>query len=223
MSDYRSYFDPLIKKVEGESQDTYLDSKGNHTVGTGLNLNDETVQGLMNIRGIDPEQVRSGERKLASEELNDIHNQYLDKREALVRDKVGKDLYDTLKPHEKAAVMSMGYQSLNNLGPVLTGRMATDDKIGAMREMILNTNADKDPGILRRRLEEAELYGGPLEFTSTFKTMSPEEKQGLLGIIDKLQNENVKQEMMNKYGSYLNEAKPTQFNKLQNALKINLK
>jgi len=222
MSDYRSLFDPFIKKVEGEAQDSYMDTKGNPTVGTGLNLNDETVQGLMNLRGIDPEQVKTGERKLASEELDDIHNQYVDKREALVRDKMGKDLYDMLKPHEKAAVMSMGYQSLNNLGPVLTGRIATDDKIGAMREMILNTNKDQDPGILRRRLEEAELYGGPLDFTATFKTMSGEEKKQLKDMMDKLQNENVKQEMMNKYGSYLQDVQPTTFNKLQNSLNVKL-
>lgn len=176
----------------------------------------------MHLRGIDPEAVRSGQRKLASEELDDIHNQYVGKREGLVRNQIGSDLYDTLKPNEQAAIMSMGYQSLNNLGPNFTGHLASDDKIGALREMILNTNKDQDPGILRRRLREAELYGGPLDFSAAFKTMNSEEKKQLRNIMDKIQNENTKKEMLDKYGSYVNETQPVQFNKLQKALNVKI-
>lgn len=219
MGDYKKYLDPLLEKVEGYSEDPYKDSKGIHTVGKGLNLEDADVQGLMNLRGINPEEVKSGSRQLASDELGDIHNAYLDKREGLVRSKMG-DLYDTLQPNEKAAIMSMGYQSLNNLGPSLSGHLAGGDKIGAMREMILNTNKDQTPGILNRRLEEAQLYGGPVDFSSTFKTMSPEEKQQLMKIADKIKNEHVKEEFMRNYGSYLQNAPaPEQFPKLQKLFK----
>jgi GH24 family phage-related lysozyme (muramidase) len=222
MPDSRNIFNDFIKKVEGHSDEVYADSKGVPTVGTGLNLDDETVQGLMNLRGINPEEVKSGQRKLATEEMDDIHNQYMDKRTGLVRSQVGEDLYDTLKPNEKAALMSMGYQSLNNLGPNLKGHIASDDKIGAMREMILNTNKDQDPGILNRRMQEAELFGGPLDFSSAFKTMSPEEKRQLMDTFNKLKNENVKAEALKKYGSYLNDAPPAQFNKLQDLLKTKM-
>lgn len=215
MGEYRKFFDPLIKSVEGHSDDVYADQKGNATVGTGLNLEDGTVQGLMKMHGYDPEEVKSGKRQIASDDLNSIHNSYLDDRERLVKGKMGPDLYETLQPHEKAAMMSMGYQSLNNLGPTLTGAIASGDKLAAMREMILNTNKDKDPGVLRRRMEEAQLYGGPLDFTSTFKVMSPEEKKQLTSIIEKTQNENTRQELMDKYGSYLNDApEKQQFTKL---------
>lgn len=216
--DYRKYFDPLIKAVEGNRAEAYDDNKGNPTVGTGLNLDDSDVQGLMKIRGIDPEQVKSGQRKLASEELDDVHNAYIGKREGLVRDRLGGDLYDQLQPHEKAAVMSMGYQSLNNIGPNLTNAIANGDKISALREMILNTNKDKDPGILSRRLQEAETYGGPLDFNSVFKTMSPVEITELQRQINKLKNENVKQEMLKRYGSYLNQPAPVKLDKLQQIL-----
>lgn len=219
MSDYRKYFDPLIKSVEGHSGDVYSDSKGHSTVGTGLNMDDSTVQGLMRIRGYDPDEVKAGTRSIASEDLDSIHNSYLDDREKLVKAKMGP-LYDTLQPHEKAAVMSMGYQSLNNLGPSLTGAMAGNDKIAAMREMILNTNKDKNPGILSRRLQEAELYGGPLDFSSTFKVMSPEEKKQLSEILNKTENENTRKELMDKYGSYLNDApEKQQFLKLNKLIK----
>lgn len=216
--DYRKYFDPLIKAVEGHRAEAYEDHKGNPTIGTGLNLEDADVQGLMRIRGIDPELVKSGERQLASEELDDVHNAYIGKREGLVRNKLGGDLYDQLQPHEKAAIMSMGYQSLNNLGPNLANAIASGDKIGAMREMILNTNRDKDPGILSRRLQEAETYGGPLDFSSVFKTMSPTEISELQAQIEKLKNENVKQEMLKRYGPYLNQPAPVKLDKLQQIL-----
>lgn len=215
MSDYRQYFDPLIKSVEGHSDDVYADQKGNATVGTGLNLEDGTVQGLMKMRGYDVDEVKSGKRNIASEDLDSIHNSYLDDRERLVKGRMGNDLYETLQPHEKAAMMSMGYQSLNNLGPTLTGAIAGNDKIAAIREMVLNTNKDKDPGILRRRMQEAELYGGPLDFSSAFKVMSPEEKQQLTSIIEKTKNEHTRQELMDKYGPYLNDAPAKQaFSKL---------
>jgi GH24 family phage-related lysozyme (muramidase) len=214
--DYRKYFDPLIKQVEGHQTEAYQDSKGNSTIGTGLNLEDPTVQGLMAVRGINHEDIKSGNRSLANDELNDIHDAYLNSREKLVRNKVGSDLYDTLQPHEKAAVMSMGYQSLNNLGPNLVGQLASGDKVNAIKEMILNTNKDKDPGILSRRLREAETYSGdPVTFNSTFKIMSPEEKQQLVDILNKTQNENTKKELMDKYGVSLGAVQPkTEFPKL---------
>lgn len=218
MADYRTYLDPLIKSVEGSSDTPYDDHNGNATVGNGLNLEDGDVQGLMKIRNIDPVEVKSGNRKLASDELGDIQNSYLDKREKLVRDKMGTGLFDTLEPHQQAAMMSMGYQSLNNLGPNLNSALAQGDKLGAMREMILNTNQEKNPGILSRRLKEAELYGGPLDLTNTFKTFTPEEKAQVKSIIDSNKNENVKKEMMDKYGSYLGEPQKVQFNKLQQML-----
>lgn len=219
MPDYSQFFDPLIKNVEGYKDTPYDDHNGNPTVGTGLNLDDEDVQHLMKIRNINPDEVKNGTRKLASEEMGDIQNSYMDKREKMVRDKMGNDLFDTLQPHEKAAVMSMGYQSLNNLGPNLNQAIAGGDKIGAMREMILNTNKEQDPGILRRRLQEAETYGGPLDFNSTFKTFTPEEKTAVTSMINKLKNENVKQEMLNKYGSYLGQSQPQAFDKIQKLLK----
>jgi GH24 family phage-related lysozyme (muramidase) len=216
--DYSQYLNPLLKQTEGQSTDVYQDHNGNPTVGTGLNLGDTDVQNLMKLRNIDPDEIKSGQRKLATDEADDIQNAYMGKREQLVRGKMGSDLFDTLAPHEKAAIMSMGYQSLNNLGPNLTGHIANDDKIGAMREMILNTNKENNPGILQRRLKEAELYGGPLDFTSTFKTFTPDEQDKVKDMINSVKNENVKKEMMDKYGSYLGQISPVQFKKLEQML-----
>ncbi len=214
--DYRKYFDPLIKSVEGHKEETYNDSNGNATIGTGMNLEDPTIQGLMSLRGIDHNEVKAGTRTIASHELEDIHNAYLGTREKLVRGKVGGDLFDTLQPNEKAAIMSLGYQSLNNIGPGLTGHLASGDKPNAIKEMLLGTNASKDPGILSRRLQEAQTYDtDPVSFGSAFKIMNDDEKRQLAEIIGKTKNENTRKELMDKYGSYLGTTQPKQeFGKL---------
>lgn len=219
MSDFKSLFNPLIKDVEGFREEPYEDINKNLTIGAGLNLNDEDVRGLMNLRGHDPEMVKAGQLRLSPQELDEIQDAYVQKREPLVRERLGRDLYETLQPHEKAAIMSMGYQSLNNIGPNLTGRIAEGDKIGAMREMILNTNKQKEPGILVRRLKEAELYGGPLDFTQTFQTMNEHEKRQVRELLNAIENENTRKEVLQKYGSYVGETQPTQFNKLMKLLK----
>ncbi len=219
MSEYKNLLNPLLQEVEGHSADVYNDSKGIPTAGAGFNLDDLENQGIMKMHGIDPAEVKSGKRSIASDESDLIKNSILSRKEELVRNKMGSDFFDLLPDHKKAAVMSMGYQSLNNLGPNLQQKMAEGDEIGALREMILNTNADSDPGILKRRLKEAELYGGPIDFAGAFKTMTPEEKQNLSKIIDKVQNEHTKKELLDKYGSYLgSKQEPLKVFKLANML-----
>lgn len=219
MSDYKSLLNPLLQQVEGHSDDSYTDSKGIPTAGYGFNLDDEENQGIMKMHGVDANEVKSGKRAIATDESQAIQDSILNRKEELVRGRMGSDFFDTLTPNKKAALMSMGYQSLNNIGPNLRGRMAEGDEIGALREMILNTNADKDPGILSRRLKEAELYGGPIDFSGAFKTMNNQEKQQLIDIINKTQNENTKKELLDKYGSYLGaKQEPLKVFKLANML-----
>lgn len=223
MSDSRKLFNDFITKVEGFKNEPYEDSYGTPTIGPGMSLKDDDIRGLMSVHGYDPDEVIQQKRSISSDVLNDIHNRYVDKREPLIQGKVGKDLYDQLKPNQRAALMSMGYQSLNNIGPNLTGYIASDDPVGAIREIVLNTNKKDSPGILKRRFEEAELYGGPLDFSAAFKTMTPEEKKQLMDGLSKIENENTRQEVLAKYRPYLQDTKPVQFNKLQKMIDIGKK
>lgn len=217
MGEYKRYAKPLLKDVEGFETNPYPDQKGHSTIGVGMKLSDPDIRGIMQLRNIDPDQVERGEISLTEEQLDDINDAYLDKREPLVKSKLGP-VYDTLPDNKKAAMMSMGYQSLNNLGPSLTGYLSSDDNIGAIKEMLLRTNKDKDPGTAVRRLKEAELFGGPLDFSSSFNAMSQEEKKHLLELIGGIKNENTKKEMLEKYSPYLQEAKPKLFNKINKML-----
>lgn len=216
MSDYKSLLSPFLADVEGNSSTAYNDSKGVPTAGYGFNLDDKENHGIMQMHGIDPNEVKMGTRKIASEEADRIKSSILDRKEALVRDRMGSDLFETLNPNKKAALVSLGYQSLNNIGPNLQEMIAKEDDPLALKELILNTNADSDPGILSRRMKEAQLYNpDPVTFSSAFKLMDNEEKSKLVKIINKTKNENTKKELMDKYGQYLGmTSEPLKFNKL---------
>lgn len=214
MPEYKKLFKPLIEAVEGRTNKVHRDINSVPTAGVGFNLQDADIQGIMGANNIDHNEVAAGNRDLSDPEIDAIQDSYMDKREPLVRNQIGGDMYDLLQPHEKAAVMSMGYQSLNNLGPSLKGYLSSGDKIGALREVMLNTNKQKDPGILVRRLKEAELMGGPLDFSSTFKTMSDQEKKDMLEMLNQIKNENTRQEVLEKYAPYLQGPPSNRFSKL---------
>ncbi len=216
---YKDLLSQHLKINEGVSDTPYTDQKGNPTVGVGMNLNDPDVRGLLKMRGIEPEEVTLGTRKLDDEESSQIHDSIVSNKEKALRSNIGSDLFESLKPNEQAAIMSMGYQSQNNIGPNLKGYLANSDKINAIKEMVLNTNKDNDPGIALRRLREGELFGGPVDFSSTFKIMSNEEKRKLMDTINSIGNENTKAEALKRYSSYLQD-KP-QMNKIQEMLNQN--
>lgn len=223
--DYRSMFDPLIKDVEGYSDTPVDDGKGNPTIGHGINLNDEGNKALLSMHGYDPVKVTAGEQNLDPDTVNNIHDSIVRNKESEVRSKIGSDLFDAMKPHEQAAIMSLGYNSMNLLGPQMTEKLASGDRTAAAKEMILNSNQKNEPGVLRRRLKEAELYADPVGFAQTMKSLTPEERDQVTNIINALQNEQLKQEMVTKYGSYLTPARTpasnfTKINKLLDIPKV---
>lgn len=218
MSDYKNLLKPFLRDVEGYREEPYLDSAGNPTIGAGLNLKDPDVRGLFQLRDYNPDEIIEKKRLPPPEIIDEVKDSYLNRREDLVRNKIGSDLYETLPANKKAALMSLGYQSLNNLGPSLTGHLASDDSINAIREMVLKTNKAQDPGTLVRRLKEAELYGGPVDFSSSFKTFSPDERKQVLDMLDKIENPHTKAEVLEKYKNYLQENNSPKFNKLNKLL-----
>lgn len=215
-------FDPLIKDVEGYSDTPVDDGKGNPTVGSGINLNDQGNRALLSLHGYDPDKVTSGEQTLDPDTVNNLHDSIVRNKESQVRNKIGSDLFDSMKPHEQAAVMSLGYNSMNLLGPQMTEKLANGDRTAATKEMILNSNQNNEPGVLRRRLKEAELYADPVGFAQTMKTLSPEERDQVTNIINNLQNDQMKQDMLQKYGSYLtpSRAPASNFTKINKFLDI---
>lgn len=208
-------FVDLITEVEGNREDVYLDSMGNPTAGVGFNLQDPDMRSSMFSEGVDPDEVAGGTRSLQPEEISRIKQTYYTKREPLVKNAVGSDLYDLQDDNKRAALMSLGYQSLNNIGPNLRSYISQDDDIGAIREIILNTNKHKDPGTLVRRLKEAQVYN-PEKFASAFQTFNDQEKKFVLDLLNQIKNEHTKKAVLEQYGNYLMGPPPKRFPALSN-------
>lgn len=215
--DYAEATIPLIERSEGFSPNVYLDSKGIPTIGSGLNLNDPTVRQILVSMEVDPDALISG-ATIPEEKLREAKNIYLSLRDPLIKEKIGTETFEKLPTHQKAAIASLGFQSLNNLGPKLKNTLEQNDPIGAIKEITLGTNPTEDPGTQNRRMREAYTFGGPLDFSLAMKDMEDEERRKITDIINKNQNPNTREHVMNKYGSYLKQPVRQPFSKIQKVL-----
>lgn len=195
--------------MEGYSDRVYPDHKGNPTIGHGLNLNDKVNQKLLTQYGYKVSEITSGRQSISLEDANSILNQVISKKEKQIRKQIGSSLFDSLQPNEKAAVMSLGYQSLKLLGPKLRHGLARNNAITVLRAIILESNPENKPGVLARRLKEAELFGDPVGFAIMMGMMTTSEKQRLLKIINKNKNLGQKQAMLEKYSPFLTQTVPS--------------
>lgn len=211
---YRKFLDPLLAETESFSDSVYEDSNKNPTVGYGANLNSPEVRGMFNLMNIDYDSVRNNQRKLTQEEARKLKDMQIRDKEKYFNKLLGERApASELNETKKAALMSMYYNNPELIGPNMINHLKNNDHLNVIKEMILNSNKDNEPGVLRRRLKEAELYGGPLDFSSSFKLMEDKEKQQILNIINQTKNEELKKELLQKYSPYIN-PKQQLFNKI---------
>lgn len=203
------YLKDHLTDVEGYSTETYDDQKGIETVGKGLNLRSPATTASLLRLGHDPEAVKTGAVSLSDEDLgkaeDDVINQ---KRELFNNIKSQGFPQKEFNEAQEAAMLSLVYNSPQLLGPNLRQRLNENDDLGAMKEILLNSNKEQSPGIQLRRLKEAEMYGGPLDFQQLLKTMNPEEKKQVYNMLGKIQNEEQKTEALKKYEQFNPDYKP---------------
>ncbi len=219
MSDYKSLLYPFLDKHEGFQETPYEDNNGYETVGHGFNTDNGDVQGLLAAHGMDVDKLRSGEQSLDKDTSGQIRNSLIDKHANAIRQALPS--FDVLPPNKQAALVSKHYQLPANFQELAP--MVDDDskQLDVMKTMTMQ-NA-KNPGVLKRNLETAELYGGPLDFASMFKTMTPDQKRQIAGTLDKIKNENTRKEVMDKINPYLDTVpQPQQFNRLNKMLSADL-
>jgi GH24 family phage-related lysozyme (muramidase) len=181
-------FNKLIKKHEGFSPDVYDDTQGNPTIGAGTNLNSPEVPEMLEKQGLDVDAVRSGEQlvdpstlmKLSQEQLNE-KRQYLDN----IRKRDFPNARIT--PEKQEVLESLMYNSPALLGPNLRDQLNRNDEIEATKEILLRSNKNKDPGIQKRRLDEARTFSGK-NFQEVMKTLTPEEKAEIRNLIQNIKN-----------------------------------
>ena len=217
--DYRPILKPVLNKAEGFRDTVYDDGRGNPTTGYGFNLNDKGNDALLQLHGVDKQALIEGRSKLTQEQADAIQDSILAQKEKLVRHTVGSDLFDNLPANKKATLMSLGYNSMNLLGPKLRQGVADNDDLAAAKEILLNSNPKKELGTLRRRSDEAKMYLGDDQYKRMNVMLDDNERKQLQTILDKSDNEDVKRDYMNEHGAIFekpNAPQPLAFNNLFN-------
>jgi GH24 family phage-related lysozyme (muramidase) len=146
-----------LAKFEGYDSGVYKDIKGIDTAGFGFNLDAPETRGILAASGYDPEDIRSGKVILDKDQAIDIKKQLIDINQRAIEKEFGD--YG-LSDNEIAALTSLRYNSPKLIGPNLTKYIQSGDKESAAREILVRSNKEKNAGLAKRRLEEAELFTG---------------------------------------------------------------
>lgn len=104
---YYDYGIPQTKEFEGFRDKTYMDTKGNPTIGYGFNLNDK------NMRSMVPSDVIAGRRPLSQQEADKIFMVRYNQAARDAMNYVGSDAMLRMDPERQAIIVDMAY----NLGP----------------------------------------------------------------------------------------------------------
>lgn len=197
-----------LSQHEGNVPEVYLDSKGNPTIGKGLNLNGPLARTYLQGMGYDPDKVIKKEQKIPQEDLEEVFKKIADKK---MDDVIAKLDGVQLPDNQLAAITSMYYNSPKLLGENLLKALNSGDTKAAVKEIALRSNKHKDTGIAKRRLQEAEaFYGKPLNDVG----FNPAEKQELFKYLDNMPDSAEKRQLANRF-AYLDPSKSTRgFNKL---------
>jgi GH24 family phage-related lysozyme (muramidase) len=208
MSDYKKELYNLLNKHEGFSELPYLDHKGNPSIGYGFNQNSEDVKNSFVKAQVDP-----NAQSLTREQADRIRDILIDKFENDLKNQITPEKFDSYSPKEKAGLMSLYYNSPGLVGPNLRGYLGADDKLGAAKEVLLNSNKDNELGVLKRRLDEADML---YNVRDVGQILDPKEKYNLKKIYDSSDNDSAKKEIYDSYGDVLGvRPNEVQFNKLK--------
>lgn len=220
------YLKTHLDDVEGNRSEVYEDQKGIPTIGAGINLRSPQAQKSLINMGHAPEAIQSGEIQLKPEELNKIQEESLSEK---------KRMFDVIKSQsfpqkelneaQEASLLSLMYNSPKLVGPNMRQHLNEGRDLDVMREMVLNSNQEQSPGLQLRRIKEAELYGGPLDFQQMLQTLKPEEKKQVFELLNKINNDEQKTQVLQKYSQFDPDYKrpddKPKFFKLANILKGN--
>jgi GH24 family phage-related lysozyme (muramidase) len=194
------YYKKLNSEGEGYAPAPVEDSKGHPTVGFGVNLDDPEMAGLAAARlGVSPDMIRSGQRVISPNEAQDLQKAVYENKKAKL-DKLRNNRFPAaeLGPQQTAALTDMYQQHSGLIGPNLMYHLNNNDDSSAIKEILLNSNKAQSPGQMKRRLMQASMFGGDA-FNDTVKNMSPDEKDQIRSVLNKMQNSNELQNIYKKY------------------------
>lgn len=203
MDKVKSLAKQKLKEFEGDSDEVYQDSKGIDTVGAGLALRSPTSKSAFSDLGYNVDDIKSGQVSVPREDLDSAMDNVLTQKYDLLNNiKEQSFPKKNLNDEQQAALLSLVFNSPELLGPNLRQYLNEDKDVDVMREIVLNSNKEGKPGVLFRRLQEAELYGGQKGFDDMLSTMSEQEKNIVFNTLNQTKNEQQKQKMMGKYPQF---------------------
>lgn len=187
----RAILYPFLEDMEDTHLEVYNDSNQNPTIGTGINLNAPGVETYLTPMQLEKEKLIKGEQKITPEQAKSLMDMKVHENEKMFSS-MKKEYFPStqLNPAQQAALLSMMYNNPSLMGPQLREHLNQNDTPNVIKEMLLRSNNEKDPGILKRRIREAELFGGPVDFNTTVKSMDPEEVAEMKKIISSMKNRN---------------------------------
>jgi GH24 family phage-related lysozyme (muramidase) len=207
--DYKKKTLDLLKKHEGFTPSVYDDGKGNPTVGYGFNLNAPDTRDLLEQAGYTQDRLNA--EGMSEDVASQIKQSLLDREEEKLRSSFG-DFYDEIPENKKVALNSLFYNSPALVGPKVRQYVAEGDDLNLAKEIALYSNKNDELGVLKRRLDEASQVK---DLSEVSKILTREEKQRLRNILRNSDNENVKREILQQYGTALGLVPaPVKFSKL---------
>ncbi len=210
-----------LKEFEGSLNEVHQDSKGIDTIGSGMALRSPATKNAFANLGYDTEKIRTGETSVPQKDLDSAMDKVLNEKYDLLNNIKERSFpQKNLNEQQQAALLSMVYNSPELLGPNIRQYLNEDKDVDVMREIVLNSNKDKSPGVLFRRLQEAELYGGDMGFSDMLSTMSEQEKNYIFNTLNETKNEQQKQKMIEKYPQFAPSYVPTEAPKFNKVLKL---
>lgn len=170
---YQNELKKFLKEQEGFSDTSYLDHKGNETIGYGANLDSPGTKTIMAAAGIDKVDTPEAATRLMEAQVKE--------KERLIKSRIPQ--FDTLPAEQKAAAMSLMYNSPKLVGPRLSKLINQGNAEEAAKEILLRSNKDQMGGVTKRRMEEAAMFTG-----GKLPTITPEEQDLLENQIKSIEN-----------------------------------
>lgn len=206
----------FLNQQEGYSDDVYKDSNDIPTVGHGANLQSPEVEGHLDEMGIDKEKVLTGQDTLNPEEAALLQQKQIEDKKQFLENVRKKDFPNAkIESNQYDALLSMAYNSPQLIGPQLRTLLDQNKPQDVAKEILLRSNKNKEPGIQKRRIQEAEMYSGK-DFPNVINNLSPEEITEIKNVINGIQNIHERNRVLEQY-PFLKEFVPTRpYNKTFN-------
>lgn len=196
----KKFFD-YVKKHEGNSgTDVYRDTKDLATAGIGVNLEDPVNQEVLRQLNKNPDEIISGKTQLSQDEVDILQNKALERKEQIYNTIKNRDFPNSqLTEDQERVLKGMIYQSPKLFGPNIRSRLNENDYMGVADEIVMRSNKNKEPGIYKRRLNEAAEFLGPKKMNEYLESLQPDELKFIVDNIMNIKNENTKLNILNKY------------------------